>query len=110
MWITPAYAQGAPGGEGISFIIPIVLMFAIMYFLLLRPQQKRMREHKEMVANVRRGDTVVTSGGIIGKVVKVDEKELQVEIAQGVRVKVLRSTLSDVYAKGQPAKGEASKS
>ena len=106
MFITPAYAQGAQGGGDFSFIIPIILMFVIMYFLILRPQQRRMREHKEMVANVRRGDTVVTSGGIIGKVTKVDENDLQVEIAQGVRVKVVRSTLSDVHAKGQPVKAE----
>ncbi len=106
MFVTPAYAQGAQGGGEFSFIIPIILMFAIMYFLILRPQQKRMKEHKEMVANVRRGDTVVTSGGIIGKVTKVDESDLQVEIAQGVRVKVVRNTLSDVQAKSQPVKAE----
>ena len=106
MFVTPAYAQSAQGGGEFSFIIPIILMFAIMYFLILRPQQRRMKEHKEMVANVRRGDTVVTSGGIIGKVTKVEETDLQVEIAQGVRVKVVRNTLTDVSAKGQPAKSE----
>lgn len=109
MWITPAYAQGSPGGGGFELFIPIALMFVIMYVLLIRPQQKRMKQHKEMVANVRRGDTVVTSGGVIGKVVKVEDEELQVEIAQGVRVKVVKGTLSEVRAKGQPAKGENAK-
>jgi len=111
MFITPAYAQGfGSGGGDFSFIVPILLMFAIMYFLILRPQQKRMKEHKEMVANVRRGDTVVTSGGLIGKVSKVDENELQIEISQGVKVKVVRHTLSDVFAKGQPVKVDQQKS
>lgn len=109
MFITPAYAQGLGGGGDFSFIVPILLMFAIMYFLILRPQQKRMKDHKEMVANVRRGDTVVTSGGLIGKVTKVDENELQVEISPGVKVKVVRHTLSDVFTKGQPVKVDQKK-
>ena len=109
MFITPAYAQTAPGGGEFGFLIPIILMFVIMYFLIIRPQQKRVKEHKEMVENVRRGDTVVTGGGIIGKTVKVDGPEIQIEIAQGVRVKALRSTLSEVQAKGQPVKGDQAK-
>jgi preprotein translocase subunit YajC len=109
MFITPAYAQAAGGGGEFGFLIPIIAMFAIMYFLIIRPQQKRVKEHKEMVDNVRRGDQVVTGGGIVGKAVKVDGPEIQVEIAQGVRVKVMRGTLSDVQAKGQPVKDDKAK-
>lgn len=110
MLITPAYAQTGLGGAGeFGFLIPILLMFVIMYFLIIRPQQKRVKDHKEMVENVRRGDTVVTGGGIIGKTVKVDGPEIQIEIAQGVRVKVMRSTLTDVQAKGQPVKADQAK-
>lgn len=90
----------------------LVAIFAIMYFLLLRPQQQRMKQHKEMVENVRRGDTVVTAGGVIGRVVKVPQKEdpeITVEIADGVQVRVLRSTLSEVRAKGQPVETKADK-
>jgi preprotein translocase subunit YajC len=74
-----------------------------MYFLMIRPQQKRLKDHQAMVAAVRRGDTVVTSGGIIGKVTKVDDQELQVEIAEGVKIKVVRSTVSEVRGKGEAA-------
>ena len=108
MLITPAYAQGAEGG-GDFFIslLPFLLIFVIMYFLIIRPQQKRMKDHREMVANVRRGDTVVTGGGIVGKVTKVvDEGELQVEIADGVRIKLVRGTISEVRAKSEPVAAE----
>jgi preprotein translocase subunit YajC len=110
MLITPAYAQGGAASEQFGFLIPLILMFVIMYFLIIRPQQKRVKEHKEMVANVRRGDTVVTGGGIVGKAVKVEDDEIQVEIAPEVRVKVLRNTLTDVQAKGQPVKEDQGKS
>lgn len=109
MFITPAYAQNAFGGEQFGFFIPLILMFVIMYFLIIRPQQKRVKDHKDMVTNVRRGDTVVTGGGIIGKAVKIDEQEVQVEVAQGVRIKVLKQTLSDVRAKGEPVSAEPAK-
>jgi preprotein translocase subunit YajC len=79
-----------------------------MYFLMIRPQQKRLREHREMIAAIRRGDTVVTGGGIVGKVTKVDDNELQVEIAEGVRIKVLRGTVSEVRSKGEAASCRAS--
>lgn len=104
MFITPAYAQGA-GGGGDFFVtlVPFILIFAIMYFLIIRPQQRRMKEHKEMVANLRRGDTVVTGGGLIGKVTKVDETEIQVEVAEGIKVRVMRGMVSEVRAKGEPA-------
>ena len=107
MLITPAHAQGAQGGgDFFVTLLPFILIFVIMYFLIIRPQQRRVKDHREMVAGVRRGDTVVTSGGVIGRVTKVvDDNELQVEIADGVRVKVVRGTLSEVRTKGEPVEG-----
>ncbi|MBI1329857.1 MAG: preprotein translocase subunit YajC [Alphaproteobacteria bacterium] len=91
-----------------SSIVPLVLVFAIMYFLLIRPQQQRMKQHRQMVDNVKRGDTVVTAGGIVGKVTKVrDDGELMVEIADNVQVRVMKSTLSEVRAKTVPAETKA---
>lgn len=110
MFITPAYAQAASGGstDFLVQLMPIVLMFIIFYFLLFRPQQQRMKQHREMLANVRRGDTVVTSGGIVGKVTKViDDRELEVEIASDTRVKVVRHMISEVRAKGEVVKDAA---
>lgn len=84
----------------LSSFVPIIAIFAIMYFLMIRPQQQRLKQHRLMVDNVRRGDTIVTAGGIIGKVSKVkDEGELLVEIAENVQVRVLKTTLSEVRAK-----------
>ena len=105
MLISPAYAQAAGGGEsGLVALMPLVLIFVVFYFLLIRPQQKKMKQHREMVAAVRRGDKVVTAGGMIGTVTKVvDDNELQLEIAENVRVKVVRHTLSDVVSKTEPA-------
>jgi preprotein translocase subunit YajC len=99
------YAQAAPGAFDMlnSLIVPTMLIIGIMYFLMIRPQQKRLKEHRDMVGSIRRGDTVVTSGGIIGKVAKVDENELQVEIADGVKIKVVRSTVSEVRGKAEAA-------
>lgn len=96
--------QAAPPQPGlIEQLFPILLIVVIFYFLLIRPQQKRAREHREMVAAVKRGDTVVTAGGLIGKVTKVrDEGELEVELAPEVRVRVIGSTLNDVRSKGAP--------
>ena len=108
--ITPAFAQtpGAGGGDIMMSLIPFVLIFVIMWFLIIRPQQRRMKEHREMVANVRRGDTVVTSGGMIAKVTKVvDDGEIEAEIADNVKVRFVRSMIQDVRAKGEPAKTEA---
>lgn len=103
MLITPAYAQGAAGGGDFFFqILPFLLIFVIMYFMLIRPQQRRVREHREMVAALRRGDTVVTGGGLVGKVTKVDDAEVEVQVAQGVKVKVVRSTITDVRNKTEP--------
>lgn len=110
MLITPAYAQGATGGgsDMLVSLLPFILIFVIMYFLILRPQQKKMKQHQEMVKNVRRGDTVVTSGGMMGKVTKVvDDDKIEVEIADGVRITQMRQMIADVRAKGEPVKDEA---
>lgn len=110
MFITEAFAQTGDIGGGSSMLIqflPIILIFVIMYFLILRPQRMKARAHQEMVANLRRGDTVVTSGGLIGKVAKVDDGELQVEVAEGIRVKVVRGMIAEVRAKGEPVKESA---
>lgn len=106
MLITPAYAQAAGGGAGSAFasFIPLILIFAIMWFLLIRPQQKKMKEHQAMVAAVRRGDEVVTQGGLVGKVTRVkDDGELEVEIAPNVKVRVIRNTIAQVVSKTEPA-------
>ena len=91
----------------ISTLVPLILLFGIFYFLLIRPQQQRLKTHRQMVEAVRRGDTVVTAGGLIGKVAKVkDDGELMVEIADNVQVRVLKSTLTEVRAKtGEKAEG-----
>jgi len=111
MFISPAYAQGSLFGGGnadmITSLLPFVLIFVIMYFLILRPQQKRAKQHTEMVKNVRKGDTVITSGGLIGRVTKVvDDDQVEIEVADGVRVRQMRSMVSDVRAKGEPVKDE----
>jgi preprotein translocase subunit YajC len=109
MFISPAYAQGASGSSDFLVnLLPIILMFVIFYFLLFRPQQQRMKQHREMLSNVRRGDTVVTNGGIIGKITKViDDRELEVEIAADTRVRVVRGMISEVRARGEPVKDGA---
>jgi preprotein translocase subunit YajC len=107
MFATPAYAQAAGGDPASIFVqfLPLILIFAIMYFLLIRPQQKKMKEHKAMVESLRRGDQVVTQGGLIGKVSKVkDDSEIEVELAEGVRVRVVRGTIAQVMSKTEPAK------
>jgi len=106
MFATPVYAQASPlGGDPFSVLIPLVLVMVIFYFLMFRPQQKRAKEHQELIKNLRRGDTVVTSGGLVGKVTKVvDEEEIEVEIADRVRVRQVRSMVSGVRAKGEPVK------
>ena len=111
MFISPAFAQGASAGAGNSSflvsLLPFLLIFVIMYFLVIRPQQRRTKMHQEMIKNVRRGDTIVTSGGLIGKVSRVsDEAEIQVEIADNVRVRVARGMIAEVRSKGEPVKDE----
>ena len=112
MLITPAFAQGGSllgGGQGgmLMSLLPFILIFVIMYFLILRPQQKRVKQHQEMVKNVRRGDTVITSGGLVGKVTKVvDDDQIEVEVADNVRVRQMRQMVTEVRAKGEPVKEE----
>lgn len=104
MLIAPAFAQGASADGGSSFLIqllPLVLIFAVFYFLLIRPQQKRLKEHKAMVTAVKRGDQVVTAGGVKGRVTYIDDDQtISVEIAPDITVKVVRDTLSQVMPKG----------
>jgi preprotein translocase subunit YajC len=115
MFISPAYAQAPSflgGGDNMLVsLLPFILIFVIMYFLILRPQQKRQKQHADMVKNVRRGDTVITSGGLVGKVTKViDDEQVEVEVAEGTRVRQMRSMLADVRAKGEPVKEEGASS
>ena len=110
MFVTPAYAQASPIGDSLlsSPLVVMIPIIALMYFLILRPQQKKMKEHQDLVKNLRRGDTVVTSGGLVGKVTKVvDEEQIEVEIADGVRVRQVRSMITGVRAKGEPVKDDA---
>ena len=121
MFVTPAYAQtagAAGGGEFLVSLLPFVAIFAIMYLLIIRPQRKAAADRATMLSNVRRNDTVVTGGGVIGKVLKVHDEqgELEVEIAAGTKVRLLRSMVAEVRVKGEPvaakdgAKGKSSAS
>ncbi len=107
MFITPAFAQGAVT-DYLSLQSPIwmmIMVVGIMYFLILRPQQQRVKRHQEMVKALRRGDSVVTNGGLVGKVTKVvDDEQIEFELSEGVRVRQLRSMISGVRTKGEPAK------
>ncbi|MDB5591893.1 MAG: preprotein translocase subunit YajC [Enterovirga sp.] len=106
--ITPAYAQAVPGMPSTDMIVqfvPFILVFVIMWFLIIRPQQRRAKQHQDMIKSVRRGDTVVSSGGILGRVTKVtDDPEIEMEIADGVRVKLMRGMIAEVRSKGEPVK------
>jgi preprotein translocase subunit YajC len=99
-FISDAYAQGGPGGAPYGDIMFLILLFAVFYFLLIRPQQKRAKEHKKMVEAVAKGDEVVTNGGVLGKVVDVGESFLTVTIAEGVDVKLQRSSVAATLPKG----------
>jgi preprotein translocase subunit YajC len=108
MWVTPAYAQvaGGGGGELLTTLLPFALIFVIMYFLILRPQRQTQKRREEMLKAIRRGDTVVTNGGIVGKVTKVvDDAEVELQIAEGVRVRAMRSLIAEVRAKAEPVAG-----
>ncbi|WP_086999413.1 preprotein translocase subunit YajC [Rhizobium sullae] len=114
MFITPAFAQAAPDaaaspfGSGFEMIILFVPLMVVWYFLLIRPQRAQAKKRAEALSAIRRGDQVVTAGGLVGKVTKVvDDKELEVEIAEGVRVRVVRSGIADVRVKGEPVKADA---
>lgn len=108
MFISQAWAQGATGG-GSDFLVqlfPLVLIFIVFYFLLIRPQQSKMKQQREMLAGVKRGDRVVTGGGIIGLVTKViGDNELQVELAEGVRVRIIKGTITDIITRGESVRG-----
>lgn len=115
MFSSPEYitlAAAATGGGASAFLIqiaPFILIFVVFYFLLIRPQQQRVKKHREMVENLRRGDEVVTAGGLVGKVTRIAETEVTVELAEGVRVKVIKHTISEVRARTEPAKGAKAK-
>ena len=106
MFITPAYAQSAVAGapDMLVSLLPFVLIFVIMWFLIIRPQRTAAKKREELLKNIRRNDILITGGGIIAKVTKVveGESELEVEIATGVKVKLLRSMVADVRVKGEP--------
>ncbi len=108
MWVTPAYAQTGDGGLGMLQLAPFLLIFVIMWFLIIRPQRQQAKRRDEMLKAIRRGDTIVTNGGIVGKVIKViDENELELQIADGVKVRVVRNLIADVRAKAEPVSGNA---
>ncbi len=105
MFISPAFAQVAPAGGGdplLTMLAPMVIVFGIFYFLVIRPQQKKIKEHREKLNAVRRGDRVVTAGGVIGKVTHVRDDEAEIEIAPNVRIRVVKNTLADVTEKTDP--------
>lgn len=106
MFISTAYAQAptaAPAGSGFEALLPLILIFVVFYFLVFRPQQKKMKQHKDMLAALRRGDKVVTGGGIIATVIKViDDSEVEVDIGNDTKVRVVRATIADVLTKPQP--------
>lgn len=111
MFISPAFAQAAGGGAGsqdlLMQFLPLVLIFAVMYFLLIRPQQRKMKEHRNMLGALKRGDQVVTAGGVIGKVTKVkEEDEVELEVGENTRVRVVKSTIANVLSKTEPAKDD----
>jgi preprotein translocase subunit YajC len=106
MFVSPAYAQAA-GTPGSAFdlmsILPLILIFVVFYFLLIRPQQKKVKDHRERISKVKRGDRIVTGGGIIGTVTRdLGPDEIQVEIAEGVRVKIVKATIADIRQKTEP--------
>ena len=112
MFVTPAYAQGIGGASPDMFIsiLPFVLIFVIMYFLIIRPQRTQLKKRGEMLAAVRRGDTVITGGGFVGKVTKViDDNELEIDLGGGTKVTALRSTIADVRVKGEPVANQNAK-
>lgn len=113
MFATPAYAQTTAGASAggleamLLQIAPLVGLFVLFYFLLIRPQQKRMKQHQEMLAALKRNDVVVLASGVVGKIVRVEDAEVGVEIAQGVTVKVVKSMISSVRSRGETAANDA---
>lgn len=110
MFISPAYAQSAGGGGGDIFglLVPMALIFVVFYFLIIRPQSKKVKEHKAMVDALKRGDRVVTSGGLIGTIQRVvSDREAVLEVADGVRVRIVRQMIAEVMAKTEPVGASA---
>jgi preprotein translocase subunit YajC len=112
MFISPAFAQTAPAAGGgtdmLLSLMPFVLIFIIMYFLILRPQQKRAKQHQEMVKNLRRGDIVVTTGGLVARISKViDDNEIELQLGEGLKVRQIRGMVAEVRSKSEPVKDEA---
>ena len=107
MFISQAWAQqGGGGGDFLVQLFPLILIFVVFYFLLIRPQQQKMKAQREMLAGVKRGDRIVTGGGIVGLVTKViSDNELQVELAEGVRVRVVKHTITDILTRGESIRG-----
>lgn len=115
MFSTPAFAQGATAGAAggtsafLIQVVPLVLLFVIFWFLIIRPQQQRARQHKAMIDAVKKGDDVVTGGGLIGRVIKVTDQDVEVELAPSVKVKAVKATLQSVTPRGAPAAANDSK-
>ena len=93
---------GGQGGGSMMTFLPLILLFAVFYFLLIRPQQKRAKQHKTFMENLKKGDTVITSGGLYGKITGITDEAVTIEIAEKVRVKILKSAVAD-YVKGEQA-------
>ena len=109
MFVSQAFAQGAggTGGDLFAMIVPLILIMAVFWFLLIRPQQKRVKEHQELIQSIRRGDVVATTGGLIGKVARVvDDNEVLLEVADNVRMRFQKQAISEVRAKGEPVSAE----
>ena len=109
MFVSPAYAQAAGiGGGEFGMFVPLILIFVVFYFLMIRPQQKKQKTHREMIGALRRGDRIVTNGGLIGSITRVaNDNELILEVASGVKVRVLRSMVADLLSKPQPVRRRA---
>lgn len=111
MFVTPAYAQSAAGGlpDTLMTILPFIAIFGIMYFLIIRPQRAQLKRRNEMLTAMRRGDTVVTGGGLIGKITKADDNEVEVDLGGGLKVTALRSTIAEVRVRGEPVANQNAK-
>ncbi len=108
MFISPAYAQLGGAGDSFGMFVPLILIFVVFYFLMIRPQQKKQKSHREMIGALRRGDRIVTNGGLIGSISRVaNDNELIVEVASGVKVRVLRSMIAELLSKPQPVRRRA---
>ncbi len=108
MFVSPAYAQIGGAGDSFGMFVPLILIYVVFYFLMIRPQQKKQKNHREMIGALRRGDRIVTNGGLIGSISRVaNDSELIVEVASGVKVRVLRSMVAEILSKPQPVRRRA---